>query len=60
MEPRIPNPTPEEIRWCMQEARRLRSETVHELLESAGVWLAGAPRTRMPETRSIVGEISRA
>jgi len=61
MEATIPNPTPEQVRWHMQEARRLRSETVHELLKSAGAWLADALRTRTPESRgSIVGQASRA
>jgi hypothetical protein len=36
-------PTPEQVRWHMQEARRMRSETVHERLKSAGAWLADGP-----------------
>ena len=54
METTIPNPTPEEVRWHMQQARRMRSEAVHELVKSAGAWLADALRARMPESRSIV------
>jgi len=60
MEATIPSPTPEQVRWHMQEARRLRSETVHELLKSAGAWLADAFRTRTPKRRSIIGEAARA
>ncbi len=60
MESTFPYPTPEQVRWHMQEARRLRSETVHELLESAGAWLADALRSPTGERRSIVGEASRA
>jgi hypothetical protein len=61
METTIPNPTPEQVRRHMQEARRLRSETVHELLKSAGAWLADTLRTRTPEGRGgMVGQASRA
>ncbi len=59
MEPTIPNPTPEQVRWRMQEARRLRSETVHELLKSAGTWLALRART-LESRGGIVGQASRA
>jgi hypothetical protein len=48
METRIPSPTPDEVRWHMQQARRLRSETVHRLLRRAGAWLSRALRGPAP------------
>jgi hypothetical protein len=61
MEPTLQYPTPEQVERHMREARRLRSETVHELLKSAGMTLAAALGTRMPESRGdIVRQASRA
>jgi len=60
METTIPNPAPEQVEWHMQQARRLRSEAVHEILRSAGAWLAAAFRTRARATDSVVGEAFRA
>ena len=54
METTIPNPTPEQVRWHMQQARRMRSEAVHELLKSACESLTSAFRTRTPASRGIV------
>jgi hypothetical protein len=53
------NPTPERIEWHMQEARRMRSEAVHALLESAATWIAVAFRARTPR-RSGIGVASTA
>jgi hypothetical protein len=61
METGFQHPTPEEVERHMHEARRLRSETVHELLKSAGASLADAVRTRTPRSRGdFVGQPSRA
>jgi hypothetical protein len=50
-------PTAEQVERSMQDARRLRSETVYQLLRSALAWLAGGPRTRTPESRGIPGAV---
>jgi hypothetical protein len=61
METGFQHPTPEQVERHMQEARRLRSETVHELLQSAGAALVQAVRVRMPESGGdVVGQPSRA
>jgi hypothetical protein len=48
METTFQYPTAEQIERNMQAARRLRSETVHALLNSTIARLAAALRTRMP------------
>jgi hypothetical protein len=53
-------PTSQEVERNMQEARRLRSETVHELLKSAGAWLARSLRTRTPLRPRTTGAAARA
>jgi hypothetical protein len=35
------NPTPEEIRWHLQQAARLRSEALHRVLHRAAAWVGG-------------------
>lgn len=56
METGFQHPTPEQVERHMQAARRLRSETVHELLRSAGAALAQAVRERMPGSVGDVGQ----
>jgi hypothetical protein len=35
------DPTPEEIRWHLQQAARLRSEALHGVLHRAAAWVGG-------------------
>lgn len=35
------DPTPEEIRWHLQQAARLRSEALHGVLRRAAAWVRG-------------------
>ena len=35
------NPTPEEIRWYMQQGARLRSEALHRFLHRVAAWVRG-------------------
>lgn len=35
------DPTPEEIRWHLQQAARLRSEALHGILYRAAPWVGG-------------------
>ena len=46
--PDVRNPTYEEVRWHMQQAARMRSEAVHELLHRAAAWIGGAFRELRP------------
>jgi hypothetical protein len=60
METAFQYPTPEQIERHMEQARRMRSETVHELLKFAGPWLVDALRTRTPRQPGFARETSRA
>jgi hypothetical protein len=60
METGFQHPTPEQVERHMWEARRLRSETVHELFQAAGAALAQAVRERMPASAGDAGQPSRA
>jgi hypothetical protein len=60
METGFHHPTPEQVERHMQEARRLRSEAVRELLQSAGAALAQAVRERLPGSVGDVEQPSRA
>jgi hypothetical protein len=60
METTFQYPTTEQIERNMQEARRLRAETVHELLKSARAWLVDAVRTRTRNSRGTFGNVSHA
>ena len=35
------DPTPEEIRWYVQQGARLRSEALHGVLHRAAAWVGG-------------------
>jgi hypothetical protein len=46
------DPTPEEIRWYMQQGARLRSEALHGVLHRAAAWVGGGALGEHEPSRS--------
>ncbi len=46
------DPTPEEIRWHLQQAARLRSEALHGVLHRAAAWVGGGALGEPEPSRS--------
>jgi hypothetical protein len=46
------NPTPEEIRWHLRQAARLRSEALHRVLHHAAAWVGGGALGELEPPRS--------
>jgi hypothetical protein len=46
------DPTPEEIRWYVQQGARLRSEALHGVLHRAAAWVGGGALGELELPRS--------
>jgi hypothetical protein len=46
------DPTPEEVRWYVQQGARLRSEALHGVLHRAAAWVGGGALGEHEPSRS--------